>query len=108
MRTNVMPFSVYGVPLIGLLGLVICLWHPQMTLRAEATNAQTIFLVNPSPKLDNSMTVFLCREAKNVAYSRSHCSPDDQAKTIADYNLIAQECTPAVFKATHLPPAFSF
>jgi hypothetical protein len=103
MRTNVVPFSVYGVPLMGLLGLVVCLWHPQCNLRTEAVESQTVVLVNPNPKLDRSMTVFLIQEAKNVAYSRKNCSLDDQAKTIADYNLIAQECTPAVFQATHLP-----
>ena len=105
MRTNTVPFSVYGVPLLGLAGLLACLWHPQLHLRAGASGPQAMFLVNPSPRLDKSMTVFLRQEAKNVAYSRTHRSPDDQAKAIADYNLIAQECTPAVFQATHLPPS---
>ena len=54
------------------------------------------------------MTVFLRQEAKNVAYSRTHDGPAMQAKAVANYNLIAQECTPAVFAATHLPPALVF
>jgi len=108
MRTSVVPFSVYGVPLMGLIGLLVCLWHPQMSLPAAAARPETVYLVSPSPKLDRSMTVFLRQEAKNVAYSRRHDPPAVQAKMVADYNLIAQECTPAVFQATHLPPALAF
>ncbi len=110
MRTNVVPFSVYGVPLMGLIGLLVCLWHPQINLQTAVAGQEpeTVYLVNPSPQLDRSMTVFLRQEAKNVAYSRRHDPPAVQAKMVADYNLIAQECTPAVFKTTHLPPALAF
>ena len=103
-----MPFSVYGVPLLGLMGLLVCLWHPQVSLGAVSSRPDTVYLVQPSPRLDKSMTVFLCQEAKNVVYSRKHDSPAMQAKNVADYNLIAQECTPAVFEETHLPPAMAF
>lgn len=108
-----MPFSVYGVPLLGLTGLLICLWHPQatlgqMNLEAAGKGPDTVYLVSPSPRLDKSMTVFLKQEAKNVAYSRRHDSPAVQAKTIANYNIIAQECTHSVFEQTHLPPAMAF
>ena len=99
-----MPFSVYGVPLLGLVGLVVCLWHPQSALRAQTGPPNTVYLVTPSPKLDPSMTVFLRQEAKNVAYSRVHDTPAVQAAKVSNYNLIARECTPAVFEATHLPP----
>ena len=105
MRANAVPFSVYGIPLLGLMGLLVCLWHPQVTAGAAAAGAQMVYLVQPSPRLDRSMTVFLRQEAKNVAYSRRHDGPAMQAQAIAGYNLIAQECTPAVFQATHLPPA---
>ena len=105
MRENVVPFTVYSVPLAGLFGLLVCLWHPQMNLPAASSD---VYLVNPSPKLDRSMVVFLRQEAKLVAYSRRHDPLSMQAKTVADYNLIAKECTPAVFKATHLPSALSF
>lgn len=108
MRTNRMPFSVFGVPLIGLMGLLVCLWQPQANLPAAAAGPDTVYLVSPSPKLDPSMTVFLRQEARNVAYSRRHDPPAVQAKMVAGYNLIAQECTPAVFQATHLPPAIAF
>ena len=105
MRANVVPFPVYGVPLMGLLGLLVCLWHPQMKLTAAAAGPETVYLVAAGPKLDRSMTIFLRQEARNVAYSRRHDGPAMQAKAVANYNLIAQECTPAVFKVTHLPPA---
>jgi len=108
MRTNGVPFSVYGVPLMGLIGLLVCLWHPQAPLRAAAPGPEAVYLVSPSPQLDRSMTVFLRQEAKNVAYSRRHDAPAVQAQMVADYNIIAEECTPAVFKATHLPPSLAF
>ncbi len=107
MRTNGVPFSVYGVPMMGLIGLLAGLWHPQITLRAAAPQ-DVVYLVSPSPKLNKIMTVFLRQEAKNVAYSRTHDAPMRQAQTIANYNLIAQECTPEVFKAAHLPSALAF
>lgn len=103
-----MPFSVYGVPMLGLAGLLVCLWHPQVSVQAAVTRPDTVYLVQPSPYLDKSMTVFLRQEAKNVTYSRRHDGPEVQAKIVADYNLIAQECTPAVFEKTHLPPAIAF
>ncbi len=113
MQAKTMPFSVYGVPLLGLIGLLICLWHPQMSLGqvdlgAAGRRADMVYLVQPSPRTDRSMTVFLKQEAKNVAWSREHDGREMQAKTIANYNLIAQECTPTVFAETHLPPAIAF
>ena len=106
MQANIVPFTVYGVPAAGLLGLLVCLWHPQMKLLPAAAAGSDVYLVNPSPKLDRSMVVFLRQEAKLVTYSRRHDPPSIQAKTVADYNLIAKECTPAVFKATHLPASW--
>ena len=108
MQAKTMPFSVYGVPLLGLTGLLVCLWHPQMSLDVPSGQPQTahsdmVYLVQPRPRLDKSMTVFLKQEAKDVAYSRQHDSPAAQTKIIADYNLIAEECSPAVFAKTHLP-----
>ena len=108
MRTNAMPLSVWGVPLLGLAGLVVCLWHPQMSLPAAAISPDMVLLVNPSPQSDKSMTVFLIQEAKDVANCRKHKTGETEAQTVANYNLIAQECTPAVFKATHLPRCFAF
>ena len=107
MQGNTTPFSIYGVPLLGVAGLLICLWHPQPSLRAQAADSSVIYLVAPSPKLDPSMTVFLRQEAKNVAYSRLHDTLTVQAAKVSNYNLIARECTPAVFEATHLPPSLT-
>ncbi len=104
MQAKTTPFSVYGVPVLGLAGLLVCLWHPQVNLDMASRGSETTYLVSPSPRLDKSMTVFLKQEAKNVAYSREHDGPARQAKTIANYNIIAQECTPAVFEKTRLPP----
>ena len=103
-----MPFSVYGFPLLGLAALLICLRHPYVTFGAAAPGPDIIYLVQPSSRMDRSMTVFLKQEARNVAYSRAHDGPAMQAQTIANYNLIAQECTPVVFQKTHLPPVMTF
>lgn len=108
MQAKTVLFSIYGVPLFGVASLLVCLWHPQVSLGSASTRPDTVYLVQPSPRLDKSMTVFLKQEAKNVVYSRRHDSPAVQAKIVADYNLIAQECTPAVFEETHLPPAMAF
>jgi len=107
-RANTIPFSVYGVPILGLAGLLVCLWHPKTNSEMLTKGPETAYLMPPSPRLDKSMTVFLRQEARNVAYSRRHDTPAVQAKMIAGYNIIAQECTPAVFSATHLPPAMRF
>ena len=108
MQAKTMPFSIYGVPLLGLAGLLVCLWHPQVSLNVVSNGPDMVYLVSPSPRLDKSMTVFLKQEAKNVTYSRKHDGLGMQAKTVANYNMIAQECTSAVFEKTHLPPAMAF
>lgn len=108
MQTKTMLFSVYGFPLLGLVGLLVCLWHPRVMPNAAAKVPDSLYLVQPSPRLDRSMILFLKQEAKNVAYSRRHDGPAMQAQTIADYNLIAQECTPTVFQKTHLPSVMTF
>lgn len=108
MRTIGIAFSVFGIPALGLASLVICLWHPKVNLEAAAKGPETVYLMQPSARLDRSMTVFLKQEAKNVTYSRTHDGPKMQAQTVANYNIVACECTPAVFEATHLPPVMGF
>ncbi len=113
MRTSIAPFFVYGVPALGLAGLLACLWHPQAVFNPAAMSApadgpDAVYLLPPSAKFDRSMTMFLRQEARNVAYSRRHDGPAKQTKVIAGYNIVAQECTPAVFQATHLPPFMVF
>ena len=77
-------------------------------METSAKGPEAVYLLQPSVRLDRSMTVFLKQEAKNVAYSRTHDGPEMQAKIIANYNIVARECTPEVFKATHLPPVMAF
>ena len=108
MKAKFMSLSVGGVPLAGLAGLLICLWHPQAGLQAQAPSQDMLYLVSPSPKLDRSMTLFLRQEAKDVANCRKRRSESDVARAVAGYNLIAQECTPEVFEETHLPSALAF
>ncbi len=108
MQAKTMLFSVYGFPLLGVAGLLVCLWHPHVAFGAAARGQDMMYLVQPSSRMDRSMSVFLKQEARNVAYSRTHDGPARQAHTRANYNLIAQECTPAVFQKTHLPTAMTF
>ncbi len=96
--------SVFGVPLLGLAGLLVCLRQPALGPEAAAHGPETVYLLQPSPRIDKSMTIFLRQEARNVAYSRAHDGPAMQARAVAGYNIIARECTPAVFQETHLPP----
>ncbi len=94
--------SAFGVPFVGLLGLTVCLWHPQAKLPVQAA-PEAEYLISPSPRFSQAMTIFLKQEARNIEYSRKHDSPAQQAKIVAGYNLIARESTPDVFAATHLP-----
>lgn len=108
MKTTGMVFSVLGVPLLGLAGLIVCLWHPKTGLEAAVKGPEEVYLLQPSARLDRSMTIFLKQEAKNVAYSRVHDGLKMQAQTVTNYNIVARECTPAVFESTHLPLAMRF
>ena len=62
-----------------------------------------MLLQEPNPQLDRSLTICLKAQARQVARRRRDSSPEGLAHAIDDYNLIARECTPAVFAATHLP-----
>ena len=96
--------SAFGIPLLGLCGIVYGLWHTNTAMPASADAAQELtFLQDPSPRLDKSLTVCLRQQAKDVLRSRAGIHPERTAQAIADYNMIARECTPAVFTATHLP-----
>ena len=96
--------SVFGVPLVGLGGLLLCLSHPA-GVRLVAPDQSITILVTPDPRLDKNMAVCLRQQAKLVARSRQRGDAGDLALALAGYNLIARECTPAVFQATGLPPA---
>jgi hypothetical protein len=105
MSGHKVPFSIAGVPLLGLGVLLLSLGRPQITLPTAALPQQTPCLLDPSPRLDKALTIFLRQEAKDVAQCRKLNRPQALARTIDDYNLIARECTPAVFRATKLPSA---
>jgi len=96
--------STLGLPVLGLLGLVFCLWHASPAAGpSAATGQELMFLQEPSSRLDRSMAICLKQQALQVTRSRARMQPEGIAEAVADYNLVAQECTPAVFAVTHLP-----
>ena len=99
--------SAFGIPLLGICGLFFSMWHAGR-VDAPTRDAQTLtFLQDPSPRLDRSMTVCLYQQAKQVARSRAGKHPEGLAKAVSDYNLVAKECTSAVFASTHLPASLA-
>lgn len=96
-------FSVLGVPLLGVGALIICLWNPQVPFHPETAEGTTLMLQDPDPRLDRSLSLYLRAEAKEVARCR-RARHAGLAEAVSNYNLVARECTPAVFPATGLPP----
>lgn len=107
MRGSYLPFlSASGIPLLGLGALILCLSHPQLSaVQANNWEETMVFLQDPNPRLDKSLSVCLRQQAKEVIRCRRLARPGSVARAIADYNLVASECTPAVFQATGLPPS---
>ena len=100
--------SAFGIPVLGICALFFSLWQTGSKVTAPAAASQEmVFLQDPSPRMDRSMTVCLNLQAIQVARSRAKMHPAGIAQAIADYNLVARECTPAVFAATHLPESIS-
>ncbi len=108
--------SAFGVPLLGLGGLLVTLWHPNLSFKPAADEQAMIFLLDPNPRQDPSLTICLrqqakevvrCRERETASYSttKARWPGYGLAQAIDDYNLVAKECTPAVFQATGLPPS---
>lgn len=117
--------SAFGIPVLGLGGLLFSLWHMDAPVNPAQTDQTLVYLLDPDPRLDKSLTVCLRQQAKEVALCRARLrqartravqDPITQAaearwrraglaQATAGYNLIAQECTPAVFQTTHLPPS---
>lgn len=96
--------STLGLPVLGLLGLVFCLWHTgPAAVPNAATGQELIFLQEPSSRLDRSMAICLKQEALQVTRSRARMQSEGIAQAVANYNLVARECTPGVFAVTHLP-----
>ena len=114
--------SAFGVPALGLGVLLLGLSHSgPSTAGPRGDDVSRVYLLEPSARMDKSMTVCLRQEAKNVVRCRGrlraaevagrHFSAaqarwrrEGLAQAVDNYNLVARECTPAVFQATHLPP----
>lgn len=104
MRGRCLSFlSVSGVPLLGLGVLLLCLWHPRVSALPGDRVGDIVMLQDPDPRLDRGLTVCLRQQAKEVARCRRSARPADIAEAVAGYNLIARECTPAVFQNTGMP-----
>lgn len=102
-RDTFKPFvSVAGIPLLGLGVLLLGLRHPQAPALPGAGPGDIIMLQDPDPRLDRGLTVCLRQQAKEVARCRRR-TPADLAEAVAGYNLVARECTPAVFQNTGMP-----
>ncbi len=99
-------FSALGVPLLGLgVMLGVGLRHPASSPVSPQSESTPTYLIEPDPVMNRSFAIFLRAEAREVALCRrQRRRPEAIAQAVADYNLIAQECTPAVFQATGLPP----
>jgi hypothetical protein len=105
-RDSQMPFfSVLGIPLMALGALILCLWHPPLAVRPDTGAEAIIILQHPDPRLDKCLSVCLRQQAKEVARCRRLARPAGLAQAVAGYNLVARECTPAVFQTTGLPPS---
>ncbi len=118
-------FSAFAVPVFGVGALLISLWHSNLPVKASANEQSMIYLLDPDPRLDKVLTICLRQQAKEVIRCRArlralsvqerHASltaearlrRDGLAQAVSDYNLVAQECTPAVFQTTHLPPSLT-
>lgn len=96
--------SLWGVPGFGLCALLTCLGHSTTNLHPQSAAQSITLLQEPDARLDKSLTICLRQEAKEVARCRRRAVPRDLVRAVADYNLVARECTPTVFAVTHLPP----
>lgn len=106
MRDSCQSFlSASAVPLLGLGILILCQWHPQAFAHAETDAGEIVMLQEPDPRLDKCLSICLRQQAKEVARCRRLARPAGLAHAVAGYNLIASECTPAVFQTTGLPPS---
>ena len=100
--------SALGLPVLGLGALVfgplLLNSHGAMALPQES-RADTVYLLAPNTRTNGVMTTLLRSEYRRVARCRARvpARPEGMAEAMAGYNLVARECTPAVFAATGLP-----
>jgi len=109
--------SALGIPVLGLGALLFGLSGPHSgpsalpafgPLTAES-RVDTAYLLTPNPKTNGVMATLLRSEYRRVARCRARvlARPDGMAEAVAGYNLVARECTPAVFEKTGLPTALT-
>ena len=118
-------FSAMVVPVLGIGVLLTGLWHAGSATTPRQEAADRVYLIDPDPRLDGSLTVYLRQQAKEVALcqrrlhaartAERHVSASEVRwrraglmQAISDYNMIARECTPAVFQKTGMPSALTF
>ncbi len=101
--------SALGLPLAGLGALLFGLSGPHtgpsaLPLAGES-RADTAYLLTPETRTNGVMATLLRSEYRRVARCRARvpARPDGMAEAVAGYNLVARECTPAVFEKTGLP-----
>lgn len=106
MRSNwASAMSAFGIPVLGLSGLLLSLWHTSAAQVPAYAGQDLIMLQEPDSRFDKTLAICLNQQAKEVAVCRAKMSAAATAHAVAEYNLVAHECTPAVFVTTHLPPS---
>lgn len=106
--------SALGLPLAGLGALLFGPLLPGShgpnagPLTAE-NRADTAYLLTPDARTNGVMATLLRSEYRRVARCRAcvPARPDGMAEAVAGYNIVARECTPAVFEKTGLPTALT-
>ncbi len=103
--------SALGIPVLGLgallFGPLLLGLHlgPSALPLAGESRADTDYLLTPDARTNGVMATLLRSEYRRVARCRARVSarPDGMAEAVAGYNIVARECTPAVFENTGLP-----
>ncbi len=106
--------SALGIPVLGLgallFGPLLLGWNgphagPSALMLSAEGRADTVYLLTPNTRTNGVMATILRQEYRRVArcQARVPAHPDGMAEAVAGYNLVARECTPAVFAMTGLP-----
>lgn len=95
--------SALGFPVLGLGALLLGPHGP--SAQPLGSRADTAYLLTPDTRTNGVMETLLRSEYRRVARVRARvpARPEGVAEAVAGYNLVARECTPAVFAATGLP-----
>lgn len=102
--------SALGIPVLGLGALFVSplllgAHGPNTGPLTAESRADTAYLLTPNTRTNGVMATILCQEHRRVTRCRAcvPARPEGVAEAVAGYNLVAQECTPAVFAMTGLP-----